>query len=135
METRIVCAAKRIEGSPPDYRDTVHSVHARYYGDACVRHHSGCANFTAFLFVLYGAQEENEGNKSLAKVAREKAEEWKSRFEAERALRRALNAKVLDMQVRRNQKALPDSIMPNPSPLGFLYRLIFLNASAEISTG
>eukprot|EP00904_Undaria_pinnatifida_P001842 jgi/Undpi1/11659/HiC_scaffold_36.g13954.m1 len=43
-------------------------------------------------------QEENEGNKSLANVSQAEAEEWKSRFEAERALRRALNAKVLDMQ-------------------------------------
>ncbi|CAM9112685.1 unnamed protein product [Laminaria digitata] len=43
-------------------------------------------------------QEENEGNRRLVTAAREEAEEWKTRFEAERALRRALNAKLLDMQ-------------------------------------
>lgn len=53
-----------------------------------------------FLFVLCRVQEENEGNKRLVNAAQDEAEEWKNRFEAERALRRALNAKVLDMQVR-----------------------------------
>lgn len=46
-------------------------------------------------------QEENEGNKRQARAAQEDAEEWKIKFEAERALRRALNSKLLDMQVRR----------------------------------
>eukprot|EP00752_Nemacystus_decipiens_P003758 g3461.t2 len=43
-------------------------------------------------------KEESEGNKRLASAAREEAQEWKMKFEDERTLRRALNAKILDMQ-------------------------------------
>ncbi|CAM9220071.1 unnamed protein product [Ectocarpus sp. 6 AP-2014] len=43
-------------------------------------------------------KEENEGNKRLASAAQEEAQEWKTKFEAERVLRRELNAKILDMQ-------------------------------------
>ncbi|CAM9700612.1 unnamed protein product [Pylaiella littoralis] len=43
-------------------------------------------------------QKENEANKRLVRGAQEGVEEWKARFEAERALRRALNSKLLDMQ-------------------------------------
>lgn len=46
------------------------------------------------------SQAENEDEKRRATLAQAEAESWKSRFEAERALRRVLNAKVLDMQVR-----------------------------------
>ncbi|CAM9779321.1 unnamed protein product [Ascophyllum nodosum] len=42
--------------------------------------------------------EENEGNKRRAECAQEEAKNWKAKFESERALRRALNAKVLDIQ-------------------------------------
>ena len=51
-------------------------------------------------------QEENEENKRLADAAQEEAEQWKIKFEAERILRRTLNAKILDMQVRRNTRLL-----------------------------
>lgn len=44
-------------------------------------------------------QEENESNKRLASAAQEEAKEWNIKFEAERTLRRVLNAKILDMQV------------------------------------
>lgn len=37
----------------------------------------------------------------LASAAQDEAQEWKTKFEAERVLRRELNAKILDMQVRR----------------------------------
>ncbi|CAM9298740.1 unnamed protein product [Ectocarpus sp. 12 AP-2014] len=43
-------------------------------------------------------KKENEGNKRLASAAQEEAQEWKTKFEAERVLRRELNAKILDMQ-------------------------------------
>ncbi|CAM9143282.1 unnamed protein product, partial [Hapterophycus canaliculatus] len=43
-------------------------------------------------------KEENEGNKRLASAAQADAVNWKMKFEAERVLRRTLNAKILDMQ-------------------------------------
>lgn len=57
----------------------------------CIKYFINCA---PSLF-----QEENEKNKRRATVAQEEADVWKAKFDAERALRRALNAKVLDMQV------------------------------------
>lgn len=49
-------------------------------------------------------QEENDNNKQRAAVAQEKAAACKAKFDAERTLRRALNAKVLDMQVGEMQQ-------------------------------
>lgn len=46
------------------------------------------------------AQAESEDRQRRATDAQAEADRWKARFEAERNLRRALNAKVLDMQVR-----------------------------------
>lgn len=88
------CTTRYVGARPLHRREVVHAPQAaRVFGALWMRQFHRC-------FLLCRVQEENEGNRRLVTAAREEAEEWKTRFEAERALRRALNAKLLDMQVR-----------------------------------
>lgn len=97
-----MCSARRIEPPPLDHYEIVHARSAACFTVGILSRPLRTRQFHP-LFLLCRVQEENENNKRLAGAAREEAERWKARFEAERALKRALNAKVLDMQVRRKR--------------------------------